>query len=171
MDKIFLEFIKGPKQGTHVTLQNGYMIGRDNACEIYIDDNSISKRHAVFEIVEKQVVIKDVGSSNGTFVNGRKVEKAALSHNDEISIGRSIAKIMFEGVDKEAAASPERTAMEKKIFPEPSKEESQKGAEKKKKTLKVLMLTVVAFVVILLVFIVMKSMISSRESKKPVSLV
>lgn len=64
-------------------------IGRDPACEIALDDPRISRRHARIVLVEGRPVVEDLGSSNGTWINGRQSVSAptALSVGDELQIG------------------------------------------------------------------------------------
>jgi len=157
MDKIILQFIKGPKEGTKVKIRNGFMVGRDMSCEIYIDDKAISKRHAMFEISGEQAIIKDVGSSNGTFVNGKKVQKAVLSHNDEISFGLSIAKVVLEGAPLPAAV--EKPA---EVKPQQEKKASQK------KSRKPLLVIAAAFVALLLLLVIGKAFLGDRKNTKPI---
>ena len=63
-------------------------IGRNEDCEVTIDNLGVSRVHA--EVVNKEgfYVIRDANSNNGTFVNGRKIETHNLNDNDEISIGK-----------------------------------------------------------------------------------
>jgi adenylate cyclase len=64
------------------------VVGRSLASDIPILDPSISRRHAEVVCDERGVHVRDLGSSNGTFLNGRKVETASLGPNDTLSFGR-----------------------------------------------------------------------------------
>ena len=55
-----------------------------------LDDNEVSRRHAEIRRIEGRFVVGDLKSSNGTFVNNRKVERAELSSGDQIQIGRTV---------------------------------------------------------------------------------
>jgi len=63
-------------------------IGRSPECEVFLDDVTVSRRHA--EIVRGQEgwTIEDQGSLNGTYVNRRRVERANLEDGDELQIGK-----------------------------------------------------------------------------------
>jgi type II secretory pathway predicted ATPase ExeA len=64
------------------------MIGRDPACEIHVDDKFFSRQHAMLVFEEGRWVVVDIGSANGTWVNGRRVRRCVLTHGDEITIGK-----------------------------------------------------------------------------------
>jgi DNA-binding winged helix-turn-helix (wHTH) protein len=64
------------------------LIGRDQGSVVWIDDASVSRRHARIALDEKGATLEDLGSKNGTFVRGRRVEKPArLADRDTIKIG------------------------------------------------------------------------------------
>jgi hypothetical protein len=63
-------------------------VGRSPDCEIFLDDVTVSRRHATLARAGEAVTLKDEGSLNGTFVNRRRVESAPLSDGDEIQIGK-----------------------------------------------------------------------------------
>jgi pSer/pThr/pTyr-binding forkhead associated (FHA) protein len=63
-------------------------IGRSPDCPIFLDDVTVSRRHAVLVEQDGRWSIEDQGSLNGTFINRRRVEAADLSDGDEIQIGK-----------------------------------------------------------------------------------
>ena len=64
------------------------MIGRDSGAVVWIDDASVSRRHARIAVDEDGATIEDLGSKNGTYVRGKRIEKPArLSDRDVIKIG------------------------------------------------------------------------------------
>jgi DNA-binding winged helix-turn-helix (wHTH) protein len=63
-------------------------LGRDPATGVYVDHPSVSRRHARISIESDGVVLQDLGSRNGTFLNGRRVDgPAKIHHNDVIGLG------------------------------------------------------------------------------------
>jgi len=87
-------------------------IGRSSDCDIFIDDVVVSTQHAVIEQVDSagtdaqiDYYIHDLGSTNGTQVNGDAVSRQKLSHNDVIRIGW----VNFKFID-ENQADPDQTA-------------------------------------------------------------
>ncbi len=70
-----LTFIAGPKAGEHLELTEAIVIGRED-CDVVIDDPRISRRHLAIRPHDDGVEIEDLGSSNGTFVDDRKIDAA-----------------------------------------------------------------------------------------------
>jgi FHA domain/zinc-ribbon domain len=63
-------------------------IGRSPDCGIFLDDVTVSRRHAVLTSRDGMFTIEDQGSLNGTFVNRKRVESAQLEDGDELQIGK-----------------------------------------------------------------------------------
>ncbi len=63
-------------------------VGRSPDCEIFLDDVTVSRRHAVIARSGDAFRIEDEGSLNGTFVNKKRVESAELEDGDELQIGK-----------------------------------------------------------------------------------
>jgi hypothetical protein len=64
------------------------LIGRSPECEIFLDDVTVSRRHAELLRDGEQFTIKDLGSLNGTFVNRRRIDRAEVRDDDELQIGK-----------------------------------------------------------------------------------
>jgi pSer/pThr/pTyr-binding forkhead associated (FHA) protein len=63
-------------------------IGRSPECDIFLDDVTVSRHHAILQRTDTSFVIEDEGSLNGTFVNRRRIERAELADGDELQIGK-----------------------------------------------------------------------------------
>ena len=63
-------------------------IGRSPDCPVFLDDVTVSRKHAVLVERDGRWFVEDQGSLNGTFVNRRRVESAELSDGDELQIGK-----------------------------------------------------------------------------------
>ena len=63
-------------------------IGRSPSCEFVLRDDSVSRRHAMLVRDGNRVVITDLGSTNGTFLNGRWVTQAQVEPGDRVRLGR-----------------------------------------------------------------------------------
>jgi hypothetical protein len=63
-------------------------IGRSPDCEIFLDDVTVSRNHAVLIERDGAYVVEDQGSLNGTFVNRKRIASAALQEGDELQIGK-----------------------------------------------------------------------------------
>jgi len=66
------------------------ILGRRDTCDIILSDSSVSRRHAQLEQKGGRFWLTDLGSSNGTFVNGLPVEKAELTDGDVITVGKTV---------------------------------------------------------------------------------
>lgn len=64
------------------------LIGRSPECDIFLDDVTVSRRHAELVREGDSFTIRDLGSLNGTYVNRRRIESAVLSDDDEVQIGK-----------------------------------------------------------------------------------
>jgi pSer/pThr/pTyr-binding forkhead associated (FHA) protein len=72
----------------NVSLPRGVVrIGRDPANGIFLADSKVSARHAELHVDAGGAVIVDPGSTNGTWVNGRQVQRQTLNHGDVIELG------------------------------------------------------------------------------------
>ncbi len=69
------------------------VIGRDAACDLALDDPRASRTHARIEVAGGEVVLTDLGSHNGSFVNGERVERAVLEPADRIRIGDHVFSV------------------------------------------------------------------------------
>lgn len=79
---------KGPEVGECFSLDRVRVtIGRDPGSDIFLNDVTVSRAHAVVEVVGREVSISDVGSLNGTYVNGVCVDKAILREGDVVQVG------------------------------------------------------------------------------------
>ncbi len=86
------------QMGKRYTLtQDAVIIGRINNCEIPVDLDSVSRRHAIIERRNDGIFISDLDSTNGTYVNQRPVQEHRLSDGDQIKIGNAIFKFLSGG--------------------------------------------------------------------------
>ena len=63
------------------------VLGRDPGCDVVLNDAKCSRRHAVLEDGPEGLLVRDSGSANGVYVNGRRVEKARLRPGDTVRLG------------------------------------------------------------------------------------
>lgn len=79
----------GPEQGSRYLLESEVTTaGRHPESDIFLDDITVSRRHAELTRRSSGYTIRDVGSLNGTYVNKDLVEDAPLAHGDELQIGK-----------------------------------------------------------------------------------
>ena len=80
---------RGPNAGSRFQLDKDVVsAGRHPQSDIFLDDVTVSRRHAEFRRSEGSFEVSDVGSLNGTYVNREPVEAAVLSNGDEVQIGK-----------------------------------------------------------------------------------
>jgi pSer/pThr/pTyr-binding forkhead associated (FHA) protein len=80
---------RGPNAGSRFLLdQDSTTAGRHPTSDIFLDDITVSRRHAEFRCVSGEFQIVDVGSLNGTYVNREPVDSAVLANRDEVQIGK-----------------------------------------------------------------------------------
>jgi len=79
----------GGRAGEHFLLeQEATTVGRSPDCDVFLDDVTVSRRHAEVLRRDRQFFIEDKGSLNGTFLNRRRIESAPLEDGDELQIGK-----------------------------------------------------------------------------------
>ena len=93
---LILRFISGKYEGGEFPLMKDreLLIGRSQDMDICLVEDMVSRKHAKITTTGGQVLIQDLGSTNGTFVNGEKVRKQRLKEGDRILVGTSILKLV-----------------------------------------------------------------------------
>ena len=81
---------RGPNAGSTFLLdQDASTVGRSTDGDVFLDDVTVSRKHAIFERRPGGAwFVRDVGSLNGTYVNGEQVDETKLASGDEVQIGR-----------------------------------------------------------------------------------
>lgn len=80
---------RGPTAGSRFTLHPEVTtIGRHPESDIFLDDITVSRRHAEIKAEPGRFTVRDVGSLNGTYLNRQRIEQATLSNGDELQIGK-----------------------------------------------------------------------------------
>lgn len=86
--------VRGPNAGARFLLdRDDTIVGRHPDCEIFLHDVTVSRRHSEFQRGPDGFTLRDLGSLNGTYVNGERVEERHLASGDEVQIGRF--KLLF----------------------------------------------------------------------------
>ncbi len=80
---------RGPNVGSRIPLGNRRITaGRHPESDLFLDDVTVSRRHAEILYTEDGYEVSDVGSLNGTYVNRQRIDRAMLAHGDELQIGK-----------------------------------------------------------------------------------
>ncbi|MGB5953477.1 MAG: FHA domain-containing protein [Ornithinimicrobium sp.] len=84
-----LMVLRGPNSGARFLLDDNEVgSGRHPESDIFLDDVTVSRRHAVFVRDDSGYRVRDVGSLNGTYVNRERIDETALAAGDEVQIGK-----------------------------------------------------------------------------------
>ncbi len=92
---IFLA-IKGPDRGESVELREGSQIffGSSPDCDMSLSDKAVSRRHLLAALENNQVVLKDQGSTNGTYIQGSRFKEITIGYGAEVKLGRTVIKYL-----------------------------------------------------------------------------
>ncbi|MFP2906783.1 FHA domain-containing protein [Pyxidicoccus sp. 3LFB2] len=109
-----LKFISGKYQGGEFPLKvdKQIVIGRSSELDMVLVEDMVSRKHAKISFSDGKITIEDLGSTNGTFVNGEKVKQARLKEGDRILIGTSILKLVHQGAE---AANVDESMVKQKL--------------------------------------------------------
>lgn len=91
-----LRFISGKYQGGEfpVSRDKPILVGRSSDLDMVLVEDMVSRKHARIGVDGDEIWIEDLGSTNGTFVNGEKISRARLNQGDRVLIGTSILKLV-----------------------------------------------------------------------------
>ncbi|MBL9085696.1 MAG: FHA domain-containing protein [Planctomycetia bacterium] len=127
-----LVIIRGPGAGRDVTLGAETVVGRAPDVEIPVDDAGASRRHCRVRMEGQFWVLEDLGSRNGTFVNGKRAEGVVpLREGDVVRIGTVELIFRGDGAAREAASVP--VAPVAKVAPPAPAAPAEAPAEPEKK--------------------------------------
>lgn len=95
--RAYLVLLEGGKEKSRFEItESPVFIGRDKGMDIAIDDSSVSREHAVIFYYEGRFYIRDLKSTNGTHINGKRIEQSALNYKDLIQLGKSTLRFFIE---------------------------------------------------------------------------
>lgn len=93
----WLVTMRGKRVGRDYRLSTTSYIGRDpQQCDVVIEDESVSARHACIKLERKRFVLYDLASTNRTLINGRQIESQVLEDGDQVQVGHT--RLVFKEV-------------------------------------------------------------------------
>jgi signal transduction histidine kinase len=96
--------IRGNDQGTRYELEEPILrLGRDKSSGIHLHDTEVSRHHAEFRRTHRDYTISDLDSSNGTYVNGKRVQQHLLASGDQVQAGATL--MLYTGPSEESQGS------------------------------------------------------------------
>jgi hypothetical protein len=104
-----LRFISGKYKGGEFPVSNEkeIVVGRSSDLDMVLVEDMVSRKHARIAMQGDQIWIEDLGSTNGTFVNGEKIKRGRLKEGDRVLIGTSILKLLTADASRAAQAAGE----------------------------------------------------------------
>jgi diguanylate cyclase (GGDEF)-like protein len=96
--------MSGHKVGARVSVLGNVLVGRDPEVELVLPDPGVSFRHAFIEDRGDEFVLVDLGSTNGTFVNGQRAQETPIAHGDKLRFGQTLVRFEVQDETDEAYA-------------------------------------------------------------------
>ena len=119
-----LKVLNGNEVGHLHSLKEGqkYTVGRSSSCDIQVIDNGISKQHLEIRVFKEKLLVKDLNSSNGTFVNGVRISHRVVRLGDKIGLNEILLEAILE---PKAILSHPPTASQAGFHPSPVQGQKQ----------------------------------------------
>lgn len=101
----------GPLNGQRWTLQDNLLIGRDNSCDIIVPDRQVSRHHARVSYTPRGILIEDLGSKNGTHLNGKLISQPSLLQDGDVLQIALAQLFVFLSSDATLPLQPDQTEL------------------------------------------------------------
>ncbi len=113
-------------QGQDFEVKGKTVLGRDKSCDITIPGSHLSRRHAELFVAGDKLLVKDLGSANGTFINGEAVTEARVRHGDEIRFDQLTFKVESPAAEENVMFDAKETVAQPALKPEENKPSAEK---------------------------------------------
>jgi hypothetical protein len=112
MAAAYLDIVTGPGAGTGHVIEGTVTVGRGRRADLVLDDPKVSSEHASISVEGVTLVIEDLGSSNGTLVNGERIETACrLGDGDLVQLGATEITVRLESGEPDLRTPTEPTEL------------------------------------------------------------
>ena len=106
LPKFLLRGVSGTTFGKTFPLAGAVVVGRHSECDISIPSEEVSRRHAQLKVTADGVMVEDLGSANGTYINNKRVREGLLKPGDELRLDNLRFLLIAPGMEPAAAAKP-----------------------------------------------------------------
>lgn len=136
IDEVVLRFLEGENEGVEIKLTptRELNIGRSEESDVFLGEKKISRKHCQIFVNEDEVRIVDLESTNGSYVNGKKISEMELKSGDKVKVGSSIIDVRIEsskGKSKDES-KPSKSREKVKEKSPPRKKPTKKSPESRK---------------------------------------
>jgi serine/threonine-protein kinase len=107
--RVILRVLAGPYNGQEFTFDqhDTFLIGRSENAHLYLpEDRFFSRHHCLLEIAPPRCFLRDLGSTNGTFVNGQRVQEVFLQSGDRVQGGQTVLEVEVQAEQKSDSDAP-----------------------------------------------------------------
>jgi transcriptional regulator with GAF, ATPase, and Fis domain len=105
---------EGPAAGASIKLDGSnpsrVLVGQSPACELKLSDPEVSRRHLALELVDQRLRVTDLGSKNGTFINGVCITEAFLTGGEDVRLGKTVLKVERQAGGVPTVVLPTKTS-------------------------------------------------------------
>jgi pSer/pThr/pTyr-binding forkhead associated (FHA) protein len=89
-----LRIVSGPGKGKVFPIrENSVVLGRDEGCHVVVDDPSVSGRHAIVSYRGGEFRVSDLGSTNGSLLNGSPLTESVFQESDDLRLGKTVIRL------------------------------------------------------------------------------
>ena len=99
--KVVLVMFKDEERREFPLTDKSTVVGRRPDCTLRIPTGDVSRQHCEISVGDDEVIVRDLGSSNGTYVNGKRVAESKLSAGDRLEVGPVVFVVQIEGKPRE----------------------------------------------------------------------
>jgi hypothetical protein len=99
--KLDFQYFLVPEETPNIKLRlkkTANVVGRERSCDLYVESFQVSRRHCLLEITERGLLVKDLDSTNGTFINGIPLKDGYILDGDRLSLGTYVLTLRREKI-------------------------------------------------------------------------